>query len=100
MLPGAFLEVPGSRQSKKDRAGSLTLGGKQLSDEGAKLRRLSMKSRGTLDRKEKKIQGQMKELMKEWKEIQQIKDSIEIKEGSAAEDEWDSPRPGAKPNLK
>ena len=51
-----------------------------------------MKSRGALDKKEQKIQIQMKELMKEWKGIQQIKESMEIKEG-AVDDEWDTPRP-------
>lgn len=83
------------------RGGSLRLGAsKQISEEDVQRRRLSMKSRGTLDKKEKKLQGQMKDLMKEWKDVQHAKESLEIKEGSAAEDEWDSPRPDVQPTQR
>lgn len=41
----------------------------------------------------------MKELMKEWKDIQQVKESQEIKEGTMEDDEWDTSRPTQKQQL-
>ena len=70
-----------------------------MSEDEIKLRRLSMKSRGTLDKKEQRIQSQMKELMNEWKDIQKVKESEEIKDGTMDEDEWDTSRPTQKQNL-
>lgn len=66
---------------------------RQLTEAEAKMKRLSMKSRGTLDKKELKIQAQMKDLMNEWKEIQQVKESQDIKDPTMDDDEWDTSRP-------
>lgn len=79
MLPGAAL----GRQSPSV----------SITEEEAKLRRLSNKSRVSLDRKEQKIQGQMKQLVKEWNGIQQVKDSQDIKDNTNEYDDWAATRP-------
>ena len=37
--------------------------------------------------------------MNEWKDIQKVKESEEIKDGTMDEDEWDTSRPTQKQNL-
>ena len=42
----------------------------------------------------------MKDLMNEWKEIQQVKESQDIKDPTMDDDEWDTSRPVQKEDLK